>query len=44
MNRTIAIGVACLCVGVLAFVLGRSDYSSWMAAAVVIGALSGRSA
>ena len=41
MNRSIAIGCACLGVGVLAFALGRDDYSSWMAAAVVIGALAG---
>ncbi len=37
-----AIAAACLGMGLLAFALGRADVSTWLAAAVVIGALNRR--
>lgn len=37
-----AIAAACIGVGIVAFALGRDDVSTWLAAAVVIGALNRR--
>lgn len=42
MRRTTVIGLACIGVGVISALLGRCDFSTWFAAAVVIGALAER--
>jgi hypothetical protein len=44
MKRTTVIGLACIGVGVFSAALGRSDFSTWLAAAVVIAALAERPA